>query len=364
MDVTNRKQNQGQMKKSQPASNNAMVNKSLDDTGKVSHISQASSDYARCIANPFNGPISGVPTMPTTLSFKQRAWVRGTFETSASNGFGSISCSPVNTGFNDLSAIIVTTSAYAGLVIPADGAAGSLSLTSNSQYDSTQVGEGGANLQYRPVACGLKIRYIGTELNRGGQKLGFMDPTHNGTSGRTFSDIDGELTSVRFPVSREWTTVLYRVVNTSENQYRTNFNAGSYPDHYMTFVIQAPPGIPLAFEFECSVVMEFQGRNVRGMSPTPHDPVGFAAIDYVTQVSKALNPNSLTGENREGQIVGHMARYMAHGISHVATHAASSVKDHVAKSAASASKGSWWSGVWDAVKSVAPVAMSLLPALI
>jgi hypothetical protein len=59
------------MKKSQPASNNAMVNKSLDDTGKISHISQASSDYARCIANPFNGPISGVPTAPTTLSFNR-----------------------------------------------------------------------------------------------------------------------------------------------------------------------------------------------------------------------------------------------------------------------------------------------------
>lgn len=330
------------------------------DLGRMSHLSLTTSDCARCIANPFTGPVCGIPTYPTTMSFKQRSWVKGQFST-GTGGIGFIIGNPFQGSFNDIDAVVYSLSTYAGTTITELLGATVVSGKTNSQYLSTQLGSGTNKLQFRPVAAGLRIRYTGSELNRGGQIIALVDPTHDDMNGRSISDLDSEVTSVRFPVNREWVTVLHRAVTNAELQYQSAYQNSFYMG---LMIAAASAATPLSYEFEFYVVTEFQGAPVRGQTPTPHDPTGYAALDYVTQMSPHLRPNTMSPHEREGSVVGQVAKYLAHGISHVTQHHSDHIKQIAHAASSSASGGTWYESLWNGIKSVAPVAMSLLPALL
>lgn len=330
------------------------------DVGRMTHLSQTISDCGRCLANPFSGPVAGIPSYPSTMSFKQRAWVKGQLST-GTNGIGFIIANPFQGSFSNLDGVVYSLSTYTGTTITEALGATVIGGSTNSQYASTQLGSAANSLQFRPVAAGLRIRYIGSELNRGGQIIALMDPTHDDMNGRNVSALDSEVTSVRFPVTREWTTVLYRPVTNAEIQYQSSVASSFFMG---CLIVAASAATPLAYEFEYFVVSEFQGAPVRGQTPTPHDPIGFAALDYVTQMSPHLRPNNMAPHEREGSIVGQMAKYIAHGVSHVTQHHSDHIKQIAHAASTSASAGTWYESLWNGIKSVAPVALSLLPALL
>jgi hypothetical protein len=138
---------------------------------------------------------------------------------------------------------------------------------------------------------------------------------------RTFNDILGEITARKFPVDRQWTTILFRPVSNSELNYVGSF-PGNVNSGFMGFVVQAAVStVPLEFEFEAFFVHEFQGRNVRGITPTLHDPVGFSGVDHVSQNNPHMQPTQASSEEREGSSLAMLTHYVRHGASHV-THGA------------------------------------------
>ncbi len=340
----------------------------MTEMSKTSHVSRGSSDYARCVANPFDGPVGGIPSFPSVKSIKQRAWAKGVLNTSPTTGFGYIVVNPSQLSFNDAVGVGYTNSNFNDTVIGVPGSgSGNAFITSNSQYDTSQLGTTAASLQFRVVACGVRVRYVGSELERGGQKVGLMDPTHDTLVGRGISDFDAELDSKRFAVSREWTYVLYRPITNSELQYQSTVD----PSFSMGFTIQASSATTsLTYEFEAYVVTEFQGRTIRGQTPTLHDPTGFAAVDYTLQTSKHLLPTTSNNSKREGSVMSDVIKYIAHGVSHTSLqpsvnvlHSQKQLADR-ATTHGGKSNGSFWSYLYDGIKGAIPLAFELLPALL
>lgn len=283
----------------------------------VVSISKCTNDYARALANPFTGPLACVPSYPAMMSLKTKQWTKGTFSTSATTGLGFCVVDPYRTAFNDVNSNVVSFSTYALSTINSL-APGAFGFPTNAQFSTAELGPLPSQLQFRLVACGVRIRYIGTELNRGGQKIGLMDPTRSSLDGHGIADFNAEITSVKFPIAREWTSVLYRPVDNADLTFATSITPGY--NFSMGFIVQgASSTTPLEYEYELYSVVEYQGRIARGQTPSHYDPTGMAAVNSVSVLSKALLPNSQSDAARETQIIGQTTHYIANGISHANT---------------------------------------------
>jgi hypothetical protein len=294
------------------------------ETKKIVSLSKSARDYARCMANPFTGPLSGLPVHPAQFSKKFRTWAKGTFSTQTTNGIGWITCTPEYGVSNN--ALSVYTSIPGGT-----GANWFDTLTvgqfttsvTNSEYATTNIGISEIQLEYRVIGSGLRIRYIGTELNRGGQMVAILDQNHSSLQFRSLSSVDGEEVSKRFPIDRSWTTVLYRPVDNDDFEFRTSLpvNTGSNNDsiNYMGFAIQGEAGVATQYEYEFFTSFEAFGKNVRAMSVSHVDPVGFGAVHAMSQLGSSLQPSKADPKTNESHLVVDSARYIAENTSH-ATH--------------------------------------------
>ena len=102
-----------------------------------------------------------VPDMYAMPSFKFCSRIRGTCFI-GTQGFGYVALSPFNAN-NDNTSLAVTTAAFAGTACSPITDAGLSSLV------DAQIPWLGANSPLvRLVACGIRVKYSGTELNRGG----------------------------------------------------------------------------------------------------------------------------------------------------------------------------------------------------
>lgn len=261
-------------------------------------MSECAAAYAKCLANPFNGPIACLPASPSVMSHKFRSWNKGTIITGTA-GYGFIYADPRTGVTNDLGFGLVTQSAFAGTTFTYTGV-GVQAVTSNSAFDAASFSALPAGNAYRVVAAGIRIRYIGTELNRGGQILALADPTGSPMTGMGSNSILAEVTSRKFPVNRTWTTVLWRPTTITDKQFVTN--PGLYADvasfGTIGFLVVSPQaGIAAEFEYELSAVYEINGRNVRGQTVTPVDTNGQEAIYSASLTSKSIMPHQENTEN-------------------------------------------------------------------
>lgn len=297
-------------------------------------LSPCAREYAASLANPFTGPAACVPDYPSLLTRKVRTFSKGTLSTSSTTGFGYITMHPPNGVANDVPIVNYSTSAYTGTtaLVQTPAAAGTAFGFSNSEYTAALFSSGQVDFsRFRVVSAGLRIRYIGTELNRGGQVIGIMDPDHSSimidnTTGKTQSQIEGLTESRRFPVDRDWKTVLYRPVDDIDNSMQTSeqslwmvasghdqFDPGFF---YMTFyVIGASATTSLSYEWEAYANYEISGRNVRGKTPSHFDPTGFAAVHAATVQTDVLLPSSETPAQRVEKFTKHALSYLDTAIS-------------------------------------------------
>jgi len=117
--------------------------------------------------------------------------------------------------------------------------------------------------------------------------LGFLDPNHASVLGRGFSAIDGESTSIREPVNREWCSVIWKPSEVLDNTFIGTFPNTSATTYPMGICIQDATGgvTPLAYEFEAFVSLEHSGRNIRGKYLSPADPAGYSAVQMAAQTA-------------------------------------------------------------------------------
>jgi len=287
-------------------------------------VSECARDYARALANPFDGPLACVPCDFLNSNLINRTYVKGTFACGSQIGF--ICLDPKKSAFNDQPCVISSKSTFTGTNMDLNATADINLDSSNSAYSSTLIGVNQGDLAYRIVASGLRIRYTGTELNLGGIVNALHDPTHCGMYLRNMSQMDGELQARRFAVSRKWTTILYRPVVSNEQallETTPNFASTNSPtitnatsNWYMGFIVVPPSSTTFsAFEYEAFTVVEYQGRNIRGQRLTHADPAGFAGC---VQAAASFAPSQQTSFETEKSFVQKVQEYIVKGISHIA----------------------------------------------
>jgi hypothetical protein len=209
------------------------------------------------------------------------------------------------------------------------------------------------------VAAGLRVRYSGTELERGGIKICLHEPTHGNLNGYDEAAIDAVKQSRRVQVNREWTTVLYRPVRTEDLAYRDSIagptaTSASASTYFMGVLVAAPSSTAISLEYEFFVLHEYQGSTVRGQTPTHVDPTGAAAVMYTAQSSRALQPSNTSDAKRQGDMINEVSKYVVKGVSHAVHHYTQQQKKPPANDSSS---GSFWSTLGN-------IAMAILPEIV
>lgn len=168
---------------------------------------------------------------------------------------------------------------------------------SNSPYTNAQFGAGSANLQFRVVSAGLRIKYSGTSLAQGGTVFGLHQPNHETLQGYAPSTIMSFDEGEKFVVldqqrskANAWFTVLYRPVDpfdcefSSQNGLPDVSLASGGTTFPMGFIVVAPSTTPITFEYEAFANVEFTGAPARAKQLSWADPVGFAAVQTAMNV--------------------------------------------------------------------------------
>jgi hypothetical protein len=133
---------------------------------------------------------------------------------------GYIAIAPTCT--NNLASIYVTDSTFAGTTLSA-GAVGTSALfnTANAYASGAFIPASSSTdgMVGRIVAVGLRVRYIGSELNRSGLVYGLVHPAHASLHSYTIPNMTAYRECIRRPVSRAWTTLVASAVNFDESTY-------------------------------------------------------------------------------------------------------------------------------------------------
>jgi hypothetical protein len=321
------KKNTNKLKKSSATgSNKATVQKNKQIPTYVtnkkdlvgSKLSDCTADYLRCLVNPHTGPLACVPSTPIIKSLKVRNWVYGECRTGTA-GIGFILVDPTGGVTNDSAATAATGATFAGTTIALPPTTGVFYDFSNSNFATASFANTAAGASYRIVGASVRIRYIGTELNRGGTCVCFQDPTHTSLVGRDIASLLGEVDCVKIPIKHEWISVNWRPTLIGEYGFATTINA-AVDFGPMVIMIEAPyAGTASAFEYQFSGVYEINGRNVRGQTTTHIDPVGSAAAQYVTQTSPHMLPSAGNAQNKESGVLMEALSYIDRAVSFVGT---------------------------------------------
>lgn len=296
--------------------------------GKPDNLGHCSAEYAASLANPFDGPEGAcIPDYPALMTGRDTVFAKGTFQTSNLTGWGWVIADPKFASANDANSVITNAPAAPGLIIDDTVPANIVTFQSNSPYTVAQLtppsGPGSALLQRRVVSAGLRIRYTGSELNRGGRAVGLHDPAHQSLEGRGEAGILLFRESGQFEVTRRWTNLLYRPVDGEDLDFSDGFTGGgpnTYDRFYMGFVIQAPdPAIPMQFYFEFWVHLETQGRIVVNKIPSHVDVVGHGAVNAITNMATNLHkPHQENSGDLAGALVSAASHYVAGNVSNPA----------------------------------------------
>ena len=182
-------------------------------------------DYLQDLYDPFTSPPSCLPISPSQPSQPTKVFARGTLATSETTGFGFAMMRPMPA--NDRTTVVVSLSNYASQVTPTFDDSlphiGSEYLNNNSPFEDNQFNGTGASLtqevSWRIVSMGLRVKYVGTELERGGQIVAMETPNHRSVEGLGTADLLRFDRASSSTVDRNWHAALYQPVRVSSGNY-------------------------------------------------------------------------------------------------------------------------------------------------
>jgi len=238
-------------------------------------FSKCAREFAATAADPFRPSSACLPFPPSVDSLKLSTFIRGTFHTGGSNSsYGFVTLDPENMIASDADAIFNSTSSFTGTTIAGSGT-GIIQSSSNSTFVTADIG---ADVQFRIVAAGLRIRYAGTELDRGGRVVGLVEPDHRTLTAHSFSELLEYAESSTFRPDGEWHCISMVPRNEVEGSYENSI-ASTVAN--MAFMVVQPGTTSLAFEYECWTHFEVIGPVVRGQTPSHVDVIGASAVQGV-----------------------------------------------------------------------------------
>jgi len=283
----------------------------FDETER--QILHCAKGYVASLADPFAGIPSCAPFAPTLDSAKEVTWCRGTGNIGTA-GVGGVSARPcMSTDFS----VIYTVSTYTATLLPSTTATvGCQAAATNSRYapaDFVRPASGGAAggrfVAGRVVACGIRVWYTGTELNKAGWVYPFTTPEHSPvarmgvvSSGfgppdfEAFKQFEGSSYANRGPHGTVWTPkkpLEMRYSDGSSNSDIYVFDASGLPDTEtmpMGILIQGTPGESFKWEYYC--LYEATGNIITQATPTyASGALGQQILSSITKMSTSTLAN-------------------------------------------------------------------------
>jgi hypothetical protein len=300
------KQNKNSSKKKpkRQARAQQMIASQMDHTYMLGHCAQK---YALSLADPFSGPADAcMPVTPAVMSRKARFFIRTQLTTSTTSGDGFVTMQPF-AGNNGATTAgnVGTAAAYtsSGAYVGGGGAAipqldpattGVIANNHNGDYPVSAF----TSLYSRLVSMGFRIRYAGTELNRGGRIILLENPEHTTMANTTLVNLLADEKAKEHKIGENWVT-LCSTGPTVPNEY--DYIAGPYLPygapvqyaHYLCAYIRSA-ALGQVFDVEFYWNFEFTGSVARGKTQSEADDAG---TGVVLGAIKSLNDNQLDSKH-------------------------------------------------------------------
>lgn len=285
-------------------------------------LHQGTGAYYAALATPFSMQARGcgVPSFPSVASQKATGFLNGVAVVGV-NGMGFLAVSPCLA--NDAGVVYYSEATYGQNSIQIDpSATGQTSRNMTSlPWDGDLLVDGTASapssVRGRIIATGVRVRYIGTELERGGRLVTYVSPSHSNLNGASFDRLASRAEAVRLPVSREWVEMTIFANTTDELEYPGHLYGAVGQSEYIRAVypcsnnetLNAAGGsstfkgaVPLAFIFTGTPGNQFEYEII-----THCEYVGASTSSFVTPshcdiegMSKVQNAASQCGMARGG----------------------------------------------------------------
>lgn len=187
--------------------------------------SPCGAQYFAACRDPFDPRArnSCVPRAPARMSAKYTVKTRGVFGIGV-NGAGFLAVTPCLS--NDYPSGWISSTGYSLTAInTADANVGAfyaagLPYAQVNFIPPAAVGNyAKPNAMGRIISCGIRIRYIGTELNKGGSIYRYVDPNHGNLNGLQITSIQGYPETASIPVGRGWVSLSVSAIEDEEQSY-------------------------------------------------------------------------------------------------------------------------------------------------
>lgn len=251
------------------------------------YLSPCAKSYLKAICDPFglDSGLACIPDMRDLPSQKMALKCRGTF-TIGTGLFGFVVAAPLINS-NAANAVVNSAAGYIPTTVDVSNVNTVGTPLAQNPYSTTSLASGVAG---RTVACGLRVRYIGTELNKGGTmavvRLGTTNTVLNSLNGKSFADVMSLNSVQTVPCDRRWYTVFFVPVNDNDYEYQQNNNninsTDSLGEARIGFLVSGASA-GNTYEWEFIVHKEFVSFNpsnsaVPDLSASHSDAVGMSAI--------------------------------------------------------------------------------------
>lgn len=246
-------------------------------------LSKCAFNYAQAAVDPWG--VEDPPCVPDEInlpSFKTAVRARGTFTTGGSLAFAALY--PYNAIKSDYSIVINTLSNYTENLIQYQ--AGTVNVFSDSPFTAASfvVPSNGPAATGRIVGAGLRVRYIGSELNRGGQYILYRAQANSLIrAGTSVTQLLSDRNTVTAPVDREWHSVVWKPATMNDIAYANVGEPGSttivsYTSPSMGIFVSGTLPTGSVFEYDAVEWWEITGPNLSNLTPSHTDVTGFAAV--------------------------------------------------------------------------------------
>jgi len=247
------------------------------------HLAECTDNYMKALINPFQFWSSVcVPDLDVRPSSKIRLVLRNQLAIGTA-GFGFALLYPYRTGFADgagNSSLFSSLATFPGTASTFSGAGVQQSAMTTAPY---LIGNVGGNLQgYRLAACGIRVRYTGTELNRGGRIVALFAPGSNDAlTSFGISNMLAFRTAKSWSVTRSWRELIWYPRTPEEYAYTPNLGTNYFSDvsrsNAGTMLFGFEGVVGNTFEVEVVSYVEYVGTTLN-QTPSHSDINGFSAL--------------------------------------------------------------------------------------
>ncbi len=238
-------------------------------------LSACTVKYLDAITNPFVPHAACFPLPPCIPSAPLSVFSRGTF------GAGTTTTAFVlvdpKTSFDGSGSWLYHSNTSFNASAFATSGTGVVGVTSNSPYTLS------SKISIRCYAAGLRVRYIGKEVDREGRYIGWTQANHNSLVGKTSSDLLSQDVVSTQAMDRKWHYVVWSPQLPSEYNYEEASNFTNTP--CMGFIVNGVPAAVTEWEYEAWAHFEVIGEDARGAGKRMSDPIGGnAAVEWASSL--------------------------------------------------------------------------------